>query len=184
MTQSVTTGRDASETVLGKVTSPFGIKGWVKVYSYTSPADGILDYTTWTLVSPAGAGPRRVVKVVEGRRQGKILAVRLEGVSERDQAETLRDCEIRVSTDQLPALPEGEYYWHQLEGLAVINQDGQRFGVVDHLIETGSNDVLVVQPDGASMDQQTRMIPYLPEQFVVRVDLDAGEIHVDWDPDF
>jgi 16S rRNA processing protein RimM len=93
-----------------------------------------------------------------------------------------------VPADRLPALAEGEYYWHQLEGLEVwcgaSEGDGQvLLGTVDHLIETGANDVLVVRASPGSMDQRERLIPYLPGDVVTGVDLAAGRMEVNWFPE-
>jgi len=170
-----------NETVLGQITSVFGVKGWLKVYSYTDPISNILNYRQWILLQD---GARRTVKVSNGRIQGKGLVAQLDGVDDPDQARLLCGAEIRVSADALPALPEGEYYWHQLEGLAVYTAEGQRLGRVDHLIETGANDVMVIEPDAESIDQRQRLVPYLPEDYVQAVDLEAGRIEVHWDPEF
>ncbi len=172
----------AQEAVLGRVTSVFGVQGWLKIYSYTQPADNILSYPEWVLCSHAGQ--RTAVSVVEGRWHGKTLIAKLRGVSDRNQAAAFADHEIRVATTELPELPEGEYYWYQLEKLAVFTLEGERFGVVDHLIETGANDVLVVKPDEQSLDDRQRLIPFVPETYIRVVDLEGGALTVDWDPEF
>jgi 16S rRNA processing protein RimM len=84
----------------------------------------------------------------------------------------------------LPELPSGEYYWYQLEGLDVFTVSGECLGKVHHLMETGSNDVVVVRATSGSIDQRERLIPYLPDQVVQQVDLDQGRMVVDWDPEF
>lgn len=170
------------ETVLGRVTSVFGVKGWVKVYSYTDPMENLLDYNRWQLRFPDGR--RQQVKLVEGKRHGPGLVAQIADVADREQARLLCGAEIVVPTSSLPPLPEGEYYWHQLEGLSVETLTGQHLGVVDHLMETGSNDVLVVKGSVQSIDDRERLIPYLPDQVVKQVDLAAGKLVVDWDPEF
>ena len=129
-------------------------------------------------------GKQRTVSVLGGRLQGRVLIVELKGVDDRDKAEALVNFEISVEAGSLPELEEGEYYWYQLEGLQVINLEGQLFGKVDHLLETGSNDVMVVKPCEGSIDQRERVLPYLPGQFVVNIDLDKATIQVDWDSEF
>ena len=171
----------SQETVIGRITSVFGVKGWLKVFSFTDPRDGILNYRDWTLDLD---GKRIPARLEEGRRQGQGIVVRLKGIDDRDAAHTYCGAEIRVPTAELPALPEGEYYWHQLEGLEVFTVDGECLGAVQHLIETGSNDVLVVKSSVASIDQRERLIPYLPEQVVREVDLAGQRMVVDWDPEF
>jgi 16S rRNA processing protein RimM len=110
--------------------------------------------------------------------------VRLKGIGDREVARTYSGADITVPTAELPELPEGEFYWHQLEGLTVLTVDGECLGKVDHMIETGSNDVLVVRATDSSIDQRERLIPYLPEQAVTNVSLAEGSITVDWDPEF
>ncbi len=170
------------ELVLGRITSAFGVQGWVKVYSYTDPMENVLDYRKWTLRLKDGT--RREVVLEKGRRQGPGLVARLRGVSDREQALALANAEIVIPASSLPELEPGEYYWHQLEGLRVETADGLRLGYVDHLFETGSNDVLVVKGDADSYDQRQRLIPYLPEQVIQQIDLEGGRLVVDWDPEF
>ncbi|BCA30528.1 ribosome maturation factor RimM [Metapseudomonas otitidis] len=166
--------------VLGKIFSVHGVRGEVKVYSFTDPLDNVLDYPRWTLTRD---GEVKQVEVAGGRVQGKFLVVKLKGLDDRDVARTYAGFEIRVPESELPELEEDEFYWHQLEGLSVINQDGQLLGKVDHLLETGANDVMVVKPCTGSLDDRERLLPYT-EQCVQAIDLDAGEMRVDWDADF
>ncbi|MEO4046113.1 ribosome maturation factor RimM [Pseudomonas sp. CAU 1711] len=166
--------------VLGKITSVHGVRGEVKIYSFTDPIDNLLDYRQWTLKRD---GEVKQVELVSGRLQGKVLVAKLKGLDDREVARTYAGFDICVPRALLPDLEEDEFYWHQLEGLKVINQDGQLFGRIDHLLETGSNDVMVVKPCAGSLDDRERLLPYT-EQCVLRVDLAAGEMRVDWDADF
>lgn len=166
--------------VLGKIFSVHGIRGEVKVYSYTDPLDNLLDYRHWTLTRD---GEVRQVELASGRLHGKVLTARIKGLDDRDEARGYAGFLICVPRSQLPALQDDEYYWYQLEGLRVINQDGQLLGRVDHLLETGANDVLVVKPCAGSLDDRERLLPYT-EQCVQSIDLPAGEMRVDWDVDF
>lgn len=161
--------------VLGRVSGLFGVRGWVKIHSHTSPREGILGYKTWYLKLPEGW---RSHKLAGGRPQGKGVVARLSGFDDRDQAATLVGLEIAVRREQLPKLAPGEYYWSDLEGLRVENLEGVDLGVVSHLFETGANDVLVVKGD------RERLIPYTRGEAIRRVELESGRIIVDWDPDF
>ncbi len=114
--------QNSQETVIGRITSVFGVKGWLKVFSYTDPKDGILNYRDWTLLLD---GKRIPIRLEEGRRQGQGIVVRLKGIDDREVARTYCGAEIRVPTEQLPELPEGEFYWHQLEGLDVFTVEGE-----------------------------------------------------------
>lgn len=166
--------------VLGKITSVHGVRGEVKIYSFTDPIENLLDYPAWTLKRD---GEVRQAELVSGRLQGKVLVAKLKGLDDREVARTYAGFDICVPRALLPDLDDGEYYWHQLEGLKVIDLQGQLLGRIDHLLETGSNDVMVVKPCPGSLDDRERLLPYT-EQCVQKVDLAAGEMRVDWDADF
>lgn len=169
--------------VVGRLGAAHGIKGWLKVYSYTAPPENLLGYRElWMRAADGGAW--WPAKRIDGRRQGRILVLLLDGIEDRDQAQLLTGCELAVAKQSLPPLEAGDYYWHQLQGLVVELTDGRRLGRVDHLLETGANDVLVVRGDGDSIDRNERLLPYLPRQVVLDVDLRRGVMRVDWDPEF
>ncbi len=167
--------------VLGKITSVFGIKGWVKVYSYTDPMENLLAYPKWQLRLQ---GESKFIRKLDGRRHGKGLVAKLEGVDTPEDARLLSGAEILLSKAELPKLPKGDYYWSQLIGLKVVNLQGQLFGKVSSLLETGANDVLVVKACSGSLDQQERLIPWLLPDVICQVDLETAQIEVDWDADF
>jgi 16S rRNA processing protein RimM len=161
--------------VVGRVIGVHGVKGWLKLHSHTLPIDNILRYRPWH-VFVDGIGQE--ITPAEGRMQGKALVVRFEGVDDRDQAMRWAGAEIRIDRSQLPPPKKGEVYWVDLEGLKVRTTDGQLLGTVDHLFATSANDVLVVKGD------RERLIPYVMDTFVKSVDLEGGEMVVDWDPEF
>lgn len=166
---------------LGTITSVYGVKGWVKIFSYTDPMDQILDYGEWVLVRD---GDSRPVRADKGKSHGKGMIAHIAGVDDREEAEKLAGYEIRVSRSQLPDLPEGQFYWWQLEGCQVRNLDGVSLGEVSHMISAGSaNDVMVVH-DRDTAGQGERLIPFVPEVVVQDVDLGAARIVVDWQPDY
>lgn len=166
--------------VVGKIVSVHGVRGDVKVYSFTDPIDSLLDYKRWTLRRDNDV---RQVEVVRARSQNKVLVAKLKGLDDRDEARLLSGYEICVPLDSLPDLTDGEYYWYQLQGLKVIDLNGQLLGVIDHLLETGANDVMVVKACAGSLDDRERLLPYT-DQCVQSIDLEAGEMRVDWDADF
>lgn len=173
-----------SHFVIGEIAGVYGVKGWVKVKSFTQPADNILKYLPWQV--KAGEELRDLdVDAHQLRSQGLLIHVR--GIDDRDGASGLVRELLYAPTDALPELSADEFYWQQLLGLVVISVYGGReipLGKVASLFETGANDVLVVQGDNGSIDKSERLIPYVPGQFVQRIDLDAGIIWVDWDPEF
>ncbi|MBS98692.1 MAG: ribosome maturation factor RimM [Oceanospirillaceae bacterium] len=166
---------------LGRFTSTYGVKGWIKVYSYTEPMENILTYSPW-LVRLDGRWTE--LKRVGGKKHGKGLVARLDKVESPEQARLYTNLEIAVPKTELPQLESGEYYWSQLENLLVYTESGVLLGRVDHLMETGANDVLVVKGTEDSIDREERLLPWLPDQVVKEIDLDSGIMRVDWDPEF
>ncbi|GAB1256544.1 ribosome maturation factor RimM [Aurantivibrio plasticivorans] len=179
----------SSLRTVGKLGAPNGVLGWMRLQSFTEPSDQILEYEPWWLKTRHGVKQASVEQV---KPHSDGLLVKLANVSDRDAAKAFTNVEIAVSADQFPALPVGEYYWHQLEGLRVVacyQGVSTPIGRVTKLLETGANDVLVVQgaPDSTaapSIDKRERLVPYLPEQVVTKIDLEQGQIDVEWDPDF
>lgn len=164
-----------SPLVLGRVGSPYGVTGWMHVVEYTAEPGSLLDYSPWYLHRRNRWQP---IDLLDGRRHGKGLVARLAGFEDREAAAELTGAEIGIYREQLPLPGEQEYYWSDLAGLQVMATDGRLLGYVDHLIETGANDVLVVR------GEREILIPYIKGQVIRTVDLDARVIRVDWDPDY
>lgn len=160
---------------VGKISGVFGIKGWVKVFSFTDPRENILNYSPWLLKK---GSETRLLVVTDGSLHGKAVVAQLDGVNDRDQAAGLIGWDIFITHEQLPAATEGEYYWSDLIGLKVETVEGVQLGEVGSLLETGANDVMIVQ------GERERAIPFLQGQTIINIDLDAGMIIVDWDPEF
>jgi 16S rRNA processing protein RimM len=167
-------GEAAQPVVLGRISGLFGVRGWVKVYSYTEPREAVLNYDRWLLAVKDGW---QEATVAEGQRHGKSVIVRIDGCDDRDQAAGLVGAEIGVPRDAMPETGGDQYYWSDLEGLRVIHHDGRELGKVGYLLETGAHDVMVVKGD------QERLIPFVMEEVVLGVDLANGEIRVDWEWD-
>ena len=146
----------------------------MKVYSYTEPREAVLDYDRWLL---SGKNGWQEATVAEGQRHGKTVIVRINGYDDRDQAAGLIGTEIGVPRDELPEADSDHYYWSDLEGLSVVHRDGTEIGKVDHLLETGANDVMVVK------GETERLVPFVMDKVVLGVDLVKGEIRVDWEWD-
>ncbi len=166
---------------LGRITTVYGVKGWVKVFSNTEPMDNIFAYQPWQILMN---GQWQEVKVKQGKLHGKGLVAQLEGCNDREMAKLYAGAEIAVDRSMLPELEEGDYYWSQLTGMNVETETGVKLGKVDHLLATGANDVLVVRGNQDSIDTEERLIPWLPDQVITKIDLLGGVIRVDWDPEF
>ncbi|MGH1440151.1 MAG: ribosome maturation factor RimM [Cellvibrionaceae bacterium] len=169
---------------VGKVSSPHGIKGWVKIHSQTEPATNLFTYQPWYLKTKHGVKP---TELLEWRVQGKGFVARIKGIEDRTQAEMLCPVSIAIEKSLLPELEEGNYYWHQLQDCRVVstyNGIEADLGLVKKILPTGANDVLVVLGDENSIDQSERLVPYVLGQFVTSIDLEQKIIAVDWDPEF
>lgn len=176
--------------VMGRIVAPYGVYGWVKVVPDTEALDGLLDYDAWWV----GKDPNwRAVTVEQAKIHNDVLLIKLAGVSDRDQAFSLKGQQVAVPREALPEPDEGEYYWSDLIGLQVTNTQGVVFGKITQVFETGANDVLVVREEQASQvlgkdgklheEYRERLIPFTSEA-VPDVNLQAGTVLVDWDADF
>ncbi len=171
-----------NQILLGKVGAVYGIKGWLKIHSFTGELDAILDYFPWSLKL---GNNTQTVDITDWRKHNKGLVVKVSGIDDRDEAQALVGSEILTSESALPNLPQGDFYWRDLIGMSVVTTKGYDLGVVSDMMETGANDVLVVKAnlnDGFS--KKERLIPYLFEEVVESVSIKNKQICVDWDPGF
>ena len=161
---------------VGRLHGAFGVRGEVKLESFTEPQRAIAKYQPWTLRDARGG--ERACEGAKLREGVKGLIATLPGITDKDAADALRGVEVLVPRSALPPPAPGEYYWVDLEGLRVVNAEGVDFGRVSHLFATGANDVLVVQ------GERERMLPFVQPDVVRAVDFEAGVVTVDWDADF
>jgi 16S rRNA processing protein RimM len=161
--------------LIARVAGAFGVRGEVKLQSFTDPENAALRYQPWILVH---RGAEHAVEGARGRVTNKGVVATLPGIDDRDAAVALRGDEVCVELAELPPPAPGEYYWVDLEGLKVVNLEGVQLGTVSHLLNTGSNDILSVAGD------RERLVPFIEGDFVKSVDFDSRTITVDWDPDF
>ncbi|OON38816.1 ribosome maturation factor RimM [Izhakiella australiensis] len=168
--------------VMGKLGAAFGIRGWLKVFSSTEDAESIFDYQPWFIQR---AGKWQQVELESWKRHSQEIIIKVKGIDDRDAAALLTNCEVVVDANSLPSLEEGDYYWKDLIGCKVTTSKGYELGKVVDLMETGSNDVLVVKANlKDAFGVKERLIPFLNEQVIKKVDLATGFIEVDWDPGF
>ena len=169
---------DAGQRMItvGRLHGAFGVRGEVKLESFTDPLRSIARYQPWILRDARGI--EHACEGVRVREGGKGLIATMPGIEDKDAADALRGTEVLVPRLALPPPAEGEFYWVDLEGLRVVNLDGADFGIVSHLFSTGANDVLVAQ------GERERMIPFVLPDYIRSVDFEAGVVTVDWDADF
>ncbi|MFT5139922.1 MAG: 16S rRNA processing protein RimM, partial [Rhodothermales bacterium] len=163
---------------LGYIAGVHGVKGWVKIHSFTRPKEAILSYQPWLL-----GDDQKPVKIRAGRPQGKTIVVSLPDIENREQAHKQIGLEIAVFRDQMPQPDDNEYYWSDLIGLLVETKDGVGLGRITKMMETGAHDVMVVSDENAESERE-RLIPFIPGHYVVAVDLEAGKLVADWEADY
>jgi 16S rRNA processing protein RimM len=165
----------ARKVALGRIVGHFGVRGWLKVESYTDPVEAILNYRHWTLVTPAAQAR---LEIGQGRRQGRQVVVHFDGYDSREASSRWIGATIQVGRTELPDLPAREYYQDDLVGLAVRTLDGRMLGRVDHFVEGPAHGFMVVRNDGPEGAAE-HWLPVTP-QHLRRVDLANGVVHVDW----
>ena len=165
--------RDRKLVSLGFICGVHGLKGWIKVHSWTRPREAILNYQPWLL-----GKEQKPVRISEGALQGKRVVALLPGSENRAQARDQVGLEIAVFREQMPELSAEAYYWTDLEGLSVVTKEGAQLGHIERMMETPAHDVMVIT------GERERLIPFVWGQYVISVDLDAGHLVVDWDPEF
>ncbi len=162
--------------ILGRINGVFGIKGWVKVMSFTRPRENIFDYSSLLLCQH---GEWQQARIEASQRRGDHLLLKLDGVDTPEAARQYNGCELALPRDELPALPDGQFYWHQLVGLKVNNLAGTSVGEVVDIRETGANDVLVVR--SLADEKKKELIPLIMGIYIMKIDLEAGVMQVDWE---
>ena len=172
--------RSTDYILLGSISGVHGLKGWLKIFSHTSPRLKITEYSRWFLKKDGEDW--KAYDVTQGRAQGKNIIVRLHGVDSRDQVEALVGSQVAVHIEQLETLTDGEYYWKDLLGIGVETTEGVSLGKLDWIFNSGGNDVLVVKESG--VEKKERMLPFLFGEVVLSIDLGESRMIVDWDPAF
>jgi 16S rRNA processing protein RimM len=161
--------------VMGRIVAPHGIRGWLKVQSFADPPESLLEQRDWQLRLPGGVLQERRLR--DASWDGRLLRVALEGVDDRNAAETLRGAELTVEREQLPATREREYYRDDLLGFAVVNGAGSELGTVQYFVDAPANDVMVVR--GADADAKEYWIP-VTTLHLRQVSLAERRVRVDW----
>jgi 16S rRNA processing protein RimM len=161
---------------VARIGAPYGVRGWLKIHSFTAPPESVLDYDPWRIRL---GDEWRQLRVAEGRPHGKGVVARLEGFEDREAVRSLVGAEVAVERAQLGDPGAGSYFWTDLIGAEVVNREGAVLGRVDHLIDTGQHDVLVIRGG-----DRERMIPFVQGHYVLEVDVDSGRIVVDWGLDY
>ena len=161
--------------VIGRFGRPQGLKGFIRVISFTEPEQSIFEYSPWYT---SHDGQWLPIELENPVKQNNTLLVKVTGYVQREQVATLTHTEIWVARAQLPVLADGEYYWQDMLHMQVSNQTGIVLGEVTSLLSTGSNDVLVV------CGEKRHLIPYVKGIYILSIDPVQRNIVVDWDENF
>lgn len=159
--------------LVGKISNPHGIKGWVKVISFTDPIENILSYKQWII---SDKETEKTYYLEDSRVQGNKIVIKLENVNDRNDADLLKNLQIQVNRSDLPDLDQNSYYWEDLVDFNVIDIKGNHVGKVDSLFRTGSNDVLVIIDE----TKERLLVPFIMEEVIKYVDLAKELISIDW----
>lgn len=169
----------SDKVVIGKIGAPHGVKGWVKINTYTDTPEGIFDYQPWLL------GDGKEYQIDQWRPHGKVLVAKIVGIETRDDAERIKNLDISISADQLPELDENEFYWRELTGMQVVTTQGYDLGVVKDVFNTGANDIIQVRANAKdAFGLKERLLPFVMDEVIQSVDKEGKVITVDWDPGF
>ena len=165
--------RSEKKILIGKISNPHGIKGWVKVISFTDPIENILSYKKWII---SDEEREKTYSLEDSRVQGNKIVIKLENINNRNDADLLKNSVIHVNRSDLPELDENSYYWEDLVDFNVIDIKGNPMGKVDSLFRTGSNDVLVIIDE----TKERLLVPFIMEEVIKYVDLTKELISIDW----
>lgn len=182
MSKQLRTQKPVDPVVVGKMGSAYGIRGWIRVFSFTESAESIFKYQPWFIKKISKWQP---IGLENWRRHNQDLIIKMRNIEDRKSTTLFTNCEIVVDMLQFPDLGSGEYYWKDLMGCRVVTSCGSELGEVIDLIETGSNDVLVVKANlEDAFGIHERLIPFLDGKVIKNVDLTTQVIEVEWDPEF
>ena len=162
--------------VIGRFGRPHGLKGFISVIPFTDPPENLLQYNNWHISQDDA--PWQPIVHTDTRMHSRHILTQVKGYPTRESLEALTNANIAVPAQQLPELPAGEFYWHELVGMSVVTVTGRPLGNVTDLMPTGSNDVLIVE------GEKRMLIPYLLDDVIINIDPDQRCIEVDWDPEF
>ena len=162
--------------VIGRIGGVYGVKGWLKIFSFTRPSKNIFSYSPWILEID---DIFHEINCEEFRKNGENYVVKILGVNNPEDASRYTNCDIAITEEQLPRLNDGEYYWRDLIAIKVINQNGDLLGKVSEIIETGANDVFVIT--NKNKGQHKILIPYVMGLFIRDIDLTTQTMNVDWE---
>lgn len=166
------------KVLVGVIGKPYGVKGWVKVNSYTEPVSNILAYQPWYIEAPGKTSPLTLIEIMDSRLHGQHILVLFKNSTTPESVCRYTNCKIYVDRGKFFPLAEQEYYWADLEGLKVYTCENTYLGIIQAIFATGANDVLVIT------DKKRHLIPFLLNKTIKSIDLESKTMIVDWDTEF
>lgn len=164
---------------IAQLKKPYGIKGWLWVFSETDNHEDIFSMQPWWMKTATGMKP---LTVTSWRQQGTGIVAQFEQVPDRNVAETMNGVTVWVE-DVLPETAADEYYWSDLVGMRVVNDQDEYLGDITEMFETGAHDIMRVAATSDSLDGEERLIPW-HKQTVLQVDMTNKTVTVDWPSDY
>ena len=165
--------KDDKKIYLGKITGVHGIKGWLKIQSFSSPPENILNYPQWIINNN---GEEDFYSIEKGRKQNNKIVVKLEKIDDRNTAESLINSKIQILRSDLPKLSNENYYWSDLVGLSVLDSEEEVIGKIESLIATGANDVMVIN----TSKNERVLVPFVMHKIIKEVNVELNYIKIDW----
>ena len=180
---------------VGRILDAWGVKGWLKILPHSTEPEALFASKSWFLQAPdakfrpgfSAFSGTVTIAVDEAKTHSDSVVAKIDGLDDRNDAESLRGCRIFLPRSAFPKASKDEYYWVDLIGLNVVNREGIALGCVRDLMATGPNSVLCVEYQAAQEDGSTkaeeRMIPFV-SAYVDSVDTAGKLITVDWQLDY
>ena len=175
-TSPASMGEEPDRVVMGRVSGPYGVQGWVKVEPWSESVSTVAGYPRWWM---RRGGQWTQVVVERALVHGRHVVARLQGCADRDQAFAWRGAEVAIERSLLPAPGPGEFYWTDLVGLQVQNAAGESLGKIAELFSNGAHEVLRVVEQDADGEVE-RLIPFVAA-IVTQVSIESGVVRVQWE---
>jgi 16S rRNA processing protein RimM len=169
----------SSIVVVGKLGRPYGVRGWQVLHSFTEPADNLFAYTPWYIQSSPNGSWMPVTRC-DSKPHKEAYVVQINGIDDRDEAQLLTGALIGVARQSIPEPDQDEYFWHDLIGCQVTNQQGDVLGQVAELMETGAHAILSIKAEDTKRDL---LVPFTQE-YVLSVDAKQKQLVVNWQADW
>tara|TARA_B110000438_G_C15375963_1_gene462617 strand:+ start:63 stop:593 length:531 start_codon:yes stop_codon:yes gene_type:complete len=156
-----------------------GLNGEFFLNSLSEPKENIINYINFKF-----GDSKKSIKFDYIKPINKKLIAKLIDINDVDEIKKLTNKELFINKSQLPELPDDEVYWHDLIGMKVINTLNEDIGIVDEVNNFGSSDILMINPSKTSIDNKSRLIPFIKDKYIISYSITNNQLIVDWGLDF